>query len=173
MEYLAPVSDVLVVDVRIGLGYTSVRLDNGNSGIAWTAHDRSEGCTHSENAGTLAGRPAGELLDMLLSPGKALSRTIGLATANALSVGISLPESTTVDILELVNIQADLLSKLGNPRATIILGPSSFMRPEIFHETPVTHIAGSRVLNGSGQLIKFARLVKKHGNQCANLCHMK
>ena len=35
IDYLRPVSEGLAVsDVRIGLGYTSVRLDNGNIGIA-------------------------------------------------------------------------------------------------------------------------------------------
>lgn len=215
VEYLKPVSEGLVVaDVRIGLGYTSVRLDNGNIGLAWTAQGRSGSCTHEAKAGTLAGRPARELLEMLATPNDFLSRTIGLATANALAAGIAPPETTTVNVLELVNIQAtdhvvmvgffgplvprlhqtgcrldilelnsdrpdtlspddghtslaacsvaiitatsiitgtidELLSKLGKPRATIILGPSSFMRPEVFSGTPVTHIAGSKVRNAS------------------------
>lgn len=43
VEYLKPLSKGLVAaDVRIGLGYTSVRLDNGNIGLAWTAKGRSE-----------------------------------------------------------------------------------------------------------------------------------
>jgi uncharacterized protein (DUF4213/DUF364 family) len=39
----------------------------------------------------------------------------------------------------------ELLTGLGNPRAVIILGPSTFMRPEVFAGTPVTHIAGARI----------------------------
>jgi hypothetical protein len=43
----------------------------------------------------------------------------------------------------------ELLSSLGNIRAAVILGPSSFMRPEVFSGTPVTHIAGVRIRNSS------------------------
>ncbi|MBU1054642.1 MAG: DUF364 domain-containing protein [Proteobacteria bacterium] len=213
IDYLKPVSQGLIVaDARIGLGYTSVRLDNGNIGIAWTARSNSGGCTHEAKAGTLAGRTAVELLEMLANSHNPLSRTLGLATANALAAGLPHPETTSVDILELANIQAsdhvvmvgffgplvpvirrtgcrldileldsnridtispekgraalaacsvaiitatsiitgtidELLSGLGNPRAAIILGPSSFMHPKIFADTPVTHIAGARIRN--------------------------
>jgi uncharacterized protein (DUF4213/DUF364 family) len=213
IDYLKPVSENLsVADVRIGLAYTSVRLENGNLGLAWTARKRSEGCTHEPKAGTLAGRPAGEMLELLVSANNPLSRSIGLATANALAAGMPRPETTSVDVLDLVDIQAsehvvmvgffgpliprlrrigcrldilelkrdrpgtmspeegraslaacnvailtatsvvtgttdDLLSGLEQPRAAIILGPSSFMRPEVFSGTPVTHIAGVRVRN--------------------------
>ena len=215
IDYLKPVSEGLVVaDVRVGLGYTSVRLDNGNIGIAWTAKTHSGSCTHEPKAGTLAGRPAGELLEMLARPHNPLSRSLGLATANALAAGLPRTETTAVDVLDLVNIQAsdhvvmvgffgplvprlrqtgcrldilelksdrpgtmppeegrpslavcsvaiitgtsivtgttdELLSGLGNPRAVIILGPSSFMRPEVFAGTSVTHIAGVRIRNAA------------------------
>jgi uncharacterized protein (DUF4213/DUF364 family) len=212
-DYLNPISEGLVVaDVRIGLGYTSVRLDNGNLGLAWTARSHSGSCTHEPKAGTLAGSPARELLEMLASTENSLSRSIGLATANALAAGIPEAQSTSVNVLELINIQGsdqvvmvgffgpliprlhqtgchldilelnsnrpgtmspdkgraalaacsvaiitatsivtgtmdELLSGLGNPRAAIILGPSSFMRPEVFSGTRVTHIAGARIRN--------------------------
>lgn len=213
IDCVKPVSDGLVVsDVRIGLGYTSVRLGNDNIGIAWTAQSNSGSCTHEQKAGTLAGRAAHELLEMLGNPINPLSRSIGLATANALAAGLPHPQTTTTDVLELVNIQAsdhvtmvgffgplisslrrtgcrldiqeladdkpgtiapeegraslaacsvaiitatsivtgtidELLSGLGNPRAVVILGPSAFMRPEVFDKTPVTHIAGARIHN--------------------------
>jgi uncharacterized protein (DUF4213/DUF364 family) len=206
-----PVSQGLTAaDVRIGLAYTSVRLDNGNIGIAWTGRRHTGDCNHGPKAGTLAGRPAGELLDMLAIADHSLYRTIGLATANALTAGLPRPETVSVDILDLVGIQAsdhvvmvgffgplfprlrrigcrldvleldndkpgtmspdegrsslaacsvaiitatsiitntidELLSDLGNIRAAVILGPSSFMRPEVFSGTPVTHIAGVRI----------------------------
>lgn len=107
IDYLMPVAKSLqVADVRIGLGYTSVRLDNGHIGLAWTAHRQSSGCTHEAKAGTLAGRPAEELLGMLASLHNPLSRSIGLATANALAAGLPRPETTSTDVLELANIQA-------------------------------------------------------------------
>ncbi|MCF8068914.1 MAG: DUF364 domain-containing protein [Desulfobacterales bacterium] len=215
ISLMTPVSEGLTaVDVRIGLVYTSVRLDNGNTGIAWTAHRRSGGCIHLAKAGTLAGRPAGELLNMIAVNDNSLLRTIGLATANALAAGMPRPETVSVEILELIDIQPsehvvmagffgplvprlhrvgcrldilelkndkpgtmstdegrpflevcdvaiitatsvvtntidNLLSSLGNVRAAVILGPSTFMRPEVFSGTPVTHIAGARVRDAS------------------------
>ena len=43
----------------------------------------------------------------------------------------------------------DLLAQLGAPRATVMLGPSTFMRPEVYAGTPVTHLAGARVLDAA------------------------
>ena len=215
IDYLKPVSEgPVVADVRIGLGYTSVRLDNGNIGIAWTAQADSGSCTYMPKAGTLAGRPAVELLEMLGGLHDSLSRTLGLATANALAAGLPRPAAVEADILKLVDIQASdhvfmvgffgplmpelrrtgcrldilelnpdrpgvmspgegraslaacnvaiitatsivtgtidgLLTDLGTPRAVILLGPSSFMRPEIFAGTPVTHIAGARIIDAT------------------------
>jgi len=107
IDYLKPVSEGLyIADVRIGLGYTSVRLDNGNIGLAWTASGNSGSCTHETKAGTLAGRNALELLEMLANDRNALARSIGLATANALVAGFPHPESIKEDVLDIVNIQA-------------------------------------------------------------------
>lgn len=203
----------IIADVRIGLGYTCVRLDNDDVGLAWTAKERSASCTQRAEAGTLSGRPAVELLKMLVEP-DALSRTIGLATANALASGFAAPETTTENVLNILNIQTidrvvmvgyfdplvpriqqtgcrldileldssrpgtlspeegdealaacsvaiitatsivtgtldQLLSKLDHPRAAVILGPSTFMRPEVYAGTALTHVAGSRVCDAS------------------------
>lgn len=211
IDFLKPSSQGLIAaEVRVGLGFTSVRLDNGNIGLSWTGESHSGSCTHEAKAGTLGGSSAGALLDMLASLNNPLSRSIGLATANAVAAGLPRPETTSVDILELVNIQASdhvimvgffgplipiiratgcrfdilelksdkpgtlspdegraplsacsvaiitgtsvvtgtldgLLSDLGSPRAAVILGPSTFMRPEVFAGSPVTHLSGARI----------------------------
>jgi uncharacterized protein (DUF4213/DUF364 family) len=44
----------------------------------------------------------------------------------------------------------DLIAGLGNPRAVIVLGPSTLMYPPAFNDTPVTHLAGSLIKNTSG-----------------------
>jgi len=107
IDYLRPLSEgIQVADVRIGLGYTSVRLDNGNTGLAWTAESVAESCTHENKAGTLAGSTALELLRMLGSEKNPLARSIGLATANALVAGLPRPQSTGEDILDIVNVKA-------------------------------------------------------------------
>ncbi|MBM9513096.1 DUF364 domain-containing protein [Desulfogranum marinum] len=233
INLMAPVAEELTVaDVRIGLVYTSVRLDNGNTGVAWTGQKSSGGCGQQPKAGTLVGRPAGELLQMLDIADSPLSKTIGLATANALTADIPSPETVSDEILELIDIQPsehvamvgffgplvprlrqtgcrldvqelkndkpgtispdagrsslaacdvalitatsivtdtidEVLADLGNARAAVVLGPSSFMHPEVFFGTPVTHIAGARVRNPSAveKIISEGggtKILKKH-----------
>jgi uncharacterized protein len=108
IDYLSPVSRGLyAADVRIGLGYTSVRLDNGQVGLAWTADSLSGSCTHQNKAGTLAGSSALDLLKMLANDQNPLSRTIGLATANAVVAGLPHPKSTSEDVLDIVKTTID------------------------------------------------------------------
>jgi uncharacterized protein (DUF4213/DUF364 family) len=211
IEQLKPLSaGINIADVRIGLGYSSVRLDNGSIGLAWTAHNEAGSCTHENRAGKLAGSPASELLEMLSNDLKPLARTIGLATANALVAGLPHTQPAAKDALDLVNVNAadrvvmvgffgpvvpnlkqtgckldilelnsnrpgtispedgkealaacsvaiitatsiitgtfdDLIAGLGNPRAVIVLGPSTLMYPPVFKDTPVTHLAGAWV----------------------------
>jgi uncharacterized protein len=107
VDYLKPLSlGLWVADVRIGLGFTSVRLDNGAIGLAWTAPSHPGSCTHEAGAGTLAGSPASELLEMLAGDRNALRRSLGLAAANALVAGLPLPESTKKDVLDIIDVQA-------------------------------------------------------------------
>jgi uncharacterized protein (DUF4213/DUF364 family) len=104
---LKPVAEgINIADVRIGLGYTSVRLDNGSAGLAWTALNDSGSCTHEMRAGKLAGSPACELLEMITGDLKPLSRTIGLAAANALVAGLPHAEAAEKDAMDLVNVQS-------------------------------------------------------------------
>lgn len=218
VDLLEPQAGAAIVsDVRIGLGYTAVQLKSGQAGVAWTAKSDAPCCTHFKEAGTLTGRPAGELLKMLANENSAIARTVGLATANALlaslpspptsrdeviaTLGIS-PEDQVVmvgyfapiiakirktgcrlDIVELKSHHGDtltpeqgreamaqctvaivtgtslingtcdeLLAGLGRPRAVVLLGPSTPLCPEVFHGTPVTHLAGARVRNAEALL---------------------
>jgi len=75
----------LVTDVRIGLGYTAVLLDNGQMGLAYTFHrDLTGGCTVFRGLRPLRGRPAAELLTMFDSTDK-IEAAVALATSNALT----------------------------------------------------------------------------------------
>lgn len=77
--------DVAVLDVRIGLRYTAVRLDNGQVGLAFTFHkDSMGGCSALRNLSPLAGKKASELLTLFGSTEKVES-AVALATSNALS----------------------------------------------------------------------------------------
>jgi uncharacterized protein (DUF4213/DUF364 family) len=105
IEQLNPLSaGINVADVRIGLGYTSVRLDNGSIGLAWTAHNEAGSCTHETRAGKLAGSPTCELLEMLSNDLKPLSRTIGLATANALVTGLPGKQFAEKDAFDIIGV---------------------------------------------------------------------
>lgn len=100
VDFLKPcVADQKIADVRVGLGYTVVRLDNGHAGVAWTPKSDSACCTHVKDAGTFTGRPATELLEMLGNETSAIGRAIGLATANALLVGMPSPGTVQDEVI--------------------------------------------------------------------------
>jgi uncharacterized protein (DUF4213/DUF364 family) len=83
------------IDLRIGLGYIGVRLDNDTSGIAAVLLGTlPHGCTVLPAAGSFAGSPAADLLKYLVTGKNSLEIAIGLATANAL---IEPPTPNAVD----------------------------------------------------------------------------
>jgi len=105
VEILEPRSGgAIVADVRIGLGYTAVRLESGHAGVAWTAKTDAPSCTHFTEAGSLTGRPARELLTMLGDESSALARTVGLATANALLAALPSPPVSREEVLSTLHI---------------------------------------------------------------------
>lgn len=76
---------IKVRDVRIGLGYTAVLLDNGQAGVAFTFNESmKKGCTIFTGLHPLVGRDASELLTFLGSDDK-IEMAVALATANALT----------------------------------------------------------------------------------------
>ncbi len=77
--------DLCVIDVRIGLRYTAVHLDNGQVGLAFTFHrDATGGCGGLRDLGPLAGKKATGLLTLFDSTHK-VELAVALATANAIS----------------------------------------------------------------------------------------
>ncbi len=73
-----------VVDVRLGLTYTAVKLDDGRAGVSYCFGNRLvSGCSVFRGARPLAGRPASQLVEYLLSD-DLLECSVGLATVNAL-----------------------------------------------------------------------------------------
>jgi uncharacterized protein (DUF4213/DUF364 family) len=74
-----------VADVRIGLGYTAVMLDNSRTGLALTVlQEGPHGCSLFDGELPLEGRQAGEMLEMIRSRDR-IETALGLATANALA----------------------------------------------------------------------------------------
>jgi hypothetical protein len=98
------VAGQIISDVRIGLGYTAVRLDSGHAGVAWTAQSDALCCTHFKEAGSLTGRPARELLQMLADENSALARSVGLATANALLSSLPSPPTSRDEVIATLGI---------------------------------------------------------------------
>lgn len=85
LALLPRAADRVVEDIRIGLGYTAVRLDDGSCGVAYTFRDEiREGCSVLQAAGTLCGRRASELARWAHLPDP-LAAATGLATLNALA----------------------------------------------------------------------------------------
>jgi len=73
-----------VADVRIGLGYTAVMLEDGRTGVAYIfRHQAAPGCNVFTGARPLAGKTSSELLDYLGSS-EPIEAAVGLACVNAL-----------------------------------------------------------------------------------------
>jgi uncharacterized protein (DUF4213/DUF364 family) len=88
-----------VSDVRIGLGYTAVALEDGRAGLAYTfRHEAGEGCDAFRGLRPLAGRPASALLPLLTSTDP-LEAAVGLACANALA-NVDATATGSGDVLE-------------------------------------------------------------------------
>lgn len=86
-EYIEPSAKKRrIADVRIGLSYVGVKLDNDAAGLAAVLPDITiRGCTVLPDAGTYAGSPAIKMLRHLIDGRNVLHRAIGLATVNALT----------------------------------------------------------------------------------------
>ncbi|MFW6049016.1 MAG: Rossmann-like domain-containing protein [Candidatus Bipolaricaulota bacterium] len=83
-EYRPALRGLEVVDLRIGLGYTAVKLSNGDAGVAATLrYNLPRGCSLLEDAGQYMGTEADKALQLIKEPNALLSG-IGLATLNAI-----------------------------------------------------------------------------------------
>jgi uncharacterized protein (DUF4213/DUF364 family) len=83
-QILSHAEQRLVADVRIGLGYTAVMLDDGGTGVAYTfRHSAGGGCSVFRGRIPLTSSTAADLLDCLGSADP-IESAVGLATANAL-----------------------------------------------------------------------------------------
>ncbi|MBP9012171.1 MAG: DUF364 domain-containing protein [Smithella sp.] len=224
-EKIKPAAQNLrIADLRIGLSYVGIKLDNGSAGLAAVLPESSaRGCTVLKEAGTYAGSFVVDTLKYLVDGKNALHRAIGLATANALvlpesgdtedreattylnlqpgekvamvglfaplverirSTGAALtvveknPERLEVLSAEekqkalkdcdvaiitattlLNNTFEETICLLGRPRSVVLMGPSTPLVPEIFHDTPVTHLGGSIVADAA----KALRIISEGG----------
>jgi hypothetical protein len=100
-------------EVRIGLGYTAVTLDNGQAGVAFTfLRQMIHHCSLFPESIPLRDRPSMELLELLCS-GRDLEISVGMATANALANTLE-KEVYKGDILDFLDIrQEDRVGMVG------------------------------------------------------------
>ena len=212
-------ADTFIADVRLGLGYSAVCLNDGRLGICWSPKATGQTCTVFEDAGTLTGKASFEALSWLGDTGNPWRRVIGLATLNAAIQKNSSPSPKTGDIVSTLQLTSrDRLAMIGcfhpllpairstgchldiieleasepgslspregrkalhtctvaivtatslvtrtldgiledlavaQPRSVVLLGPSTPLCPEAFVDTPVTHLAGSLIRDGSRAL---------------------
>lgn len=94
-----------VADIRIGLGYTAVKLDSGKAGLAATLRYLvGQGpCTLLHEAGKMAGMPAEQAITFLQSH-NVVEASIGLATLNALidfTGGLNAVDNELIDLLHI------------------------------------------------------------------------
>ena len=104
-QVLPVAAEHYATDVRVGLGYTAVALEDGRCGLAYTLHEKEyESCTVIAEAGTLAGRRASELISWM-KQSDVTACAVGLATANAL---IDIPHGAAEsDILDLLPVGSE------------------------------------------------------------------
>jgi uncharacterized protein (DUF4213/DUF364 family) len=99
-----------VADVRIGLGYTAVMLDDGGCGLAGTVVEESEWrCTVLPEAGELVGRPALRSAEMALAQNP-LAATVGVATMNAV---LNRAGEASPDVLDVLRIDGAKVGMVG------------------------------------------------------------
>ncbi len=137
-------------DVRIGLGYTAVRLQDGQLGVAYTFRDQARGgCAAFGGLRPLAPRPAADLLALLESE-DAIEAAVGLACANALA-NRARTDWLEGDVLDALDLRPeDHVGMIGNfgPLVSALRGrvqslsvferiehPSGLLRPQ--REAPV------------------------------------
>jgi len=109
-----PAENHQVNDIRIGLGYTAVQLDNGQVGLAYTPHrDMPDGCSLFPNFMPPKNISASELLKLVTSDNK-VETAVGLATANAL-ISANSYKLTSGDVLEINPLtEDDCVGMVGN-----------------------------------------------------------
>jgi len=105
---------IRVRDVRIGLGYTAVCLEDGRIGVAYTFREEANsGCTVFNGLRPLAGRRASELIRLFESPDR-ISSAVALATVNALK-HLNQTDFLSGDILDHLQLEPkDRLAMIGN-----------------------------------------------------------
>lgn len=107
MRDILNIEDIRIDKVCLGLGYSGVSLEGGQAGVCHSllSEIAPSCCQIIERAGTLAGNPAREFLELIDSWDMG-ERVIGIATVNALSqiVFDTHPERYAVEERNLIDV---------------------------------------------------------------------
>ncbi len=127
-----------VTDVRIGLTYTAVLLDNGSAGVAYTfRREILSGCCSLQTDRPFAGKQAAEIIEHITSQ-DLLARTVGIAAANAL-INQEKQGLTTGDMLELLQPgPQDVVGMVGYFGPLVPVLQEKTKKLYVFEKTPVT-----------------------------------
>ncbi len=97
-----------IADIRVGLGYTAVKLDSGTAGVAcMLRHRLGQGtCSLLPQAGTLTGIEVGQAM-LFCRSSNVVEASIGLAALNALMNWTEHAGSSNEELIKLLRITPD------------------------------------------------------------------
>lgn len=105
---------LIVSDVRMGLGYTAVQLENGQLGVAFNFLDGiSGGCSVYEGSRPLVGQKASDLLRLFTSD-NVLESALALACANAVFNTADQAYTEGASVTQLDFQPSDRIAMVGN-----------------------------------------------------------
>jgi uncharacterized protein (DUF4213/DUF364 family) len=170
------VEEVVVERICLGLGYTGVKLEGGQAGVCHSllSEMTPDCCRILGSAGSLAGRPAVEFLEMASSWDLG-ERVIGVATVNALSQIVfdnhperyDVEEKNLIDVIEVASDDVVVLVGLIKPFVPVFRSKAEKLYilergarkeegvlpdtacEEVIPEADVVVITGSSLANGT------------------------
>jgi len=130
-----------VEDLRIGLCYTAVLLNDGHLGLAYTFHSpKIPPCNKSLEAGKIKGKSAIEIIHYALSD-HLLESSVGIATINAI-VNQQIDNAIEGDILDVINLKrSDIVGMVGFFGPLITPLKKSVKKVYIFEEKHITNFS--------------------------------
>jgi uncharacterized protein len=131
--------DDVLIDVRLGLGYSAVGLQRGGFGLSWSPKVTGHACSVFAAAGTLVGRRASEVIPWLADPDHPWQRVVGLATLNAVLNHHHQPPPEATDIMTRLALQPeDRVAMVGRFQPLLPAIRSSTCHLDIIEFEPTT-----------------------------------
>jgi uncharacterized protein len=172
-EYMSErMTGMKVREVRIGVGYAAVALDENHTGLAAVIRENlAPHCGVVAKAGTLSGMPASELLMYLVNGRNSVEKALGLAVANAVlrtqapreeSDTLALMDLSSKDHVAMVGLFRPLVPRIEQTGAKLtILGKNKALphivgfksRGDILKTCSVAIITATSILNNTLETI--------------------